>query len=253
MLFIRFQNNYKILWYLLLLLACDISAITIGTYNLPPFSMYEDGENIGMTTGVVSTLLDRSGISNYEIINYPLARGLAELQSGRIDIYYPYVINDTKEVPPYILIGPIAKYKIALFVRTDYSQKVSLAAMQNLVIGAERGSISDALLQKHNMHIEKATQAVSCLRMVVAQRVVACAIGTLPGMYAVAINNLAPELRFVETKFYADMYVALGQHLPEDFVKDIKKAYELLKRENYFTQQQLDYEQKFDLFIKSLS
>lgn len=253
MLFTQFRNSYKLLLCLLLAFGYNVHAISIGTYNSPPFSMYEDGENIGMSTEAVRTLLHRAGISDYEIISYPVARGLVELQSGRIDIYYPYVVNESGASLPYILLGPISKYKIALFVRKDYNQEVSLAAMQKLVLGAERGSISDLLLQEYNVHVEKATQAVSCLRMVLAQRIAACAIGTLPGMYASAINNLTPDLRFVETKFYADVYVALGQHMPEESVKKIKRAYELLKREDYFSHQQHDYEKKFELFIKTLS
>lgn len=253
MLFIRFLNKFNFI-VLSLLISCNIQAITVGTYNAPPFSMREDGEDIGLATEAVRNILQKATIDDYKIINYPLARGLAELSSGRIDIYYPYIVDvNDMDKQPYELIGPISRYRIALFVRKDYQKPVSLSAMQDLVVSAERGSIDDLVLQKNRIHIEQATKPVSCLRMVLAERVVACAIGTLPGMYAAAINNLSGQLRFVDTEEYAEMYLALGPSLSKEDVAKIKSTFRNLKEENYFQKQQVDYEKKFALFIKSLS
>lgn len=227
-------------------------ALTVGTYNAPPFSMYEDGENIGMATEAVRVLLSKCGIEKYNTINYPLARGLAELHEGRIDIYYPYMSESKEYTGKQILIGPISRYKVALFVRKDYKHAVTLDSMKDLIIGAERGSISDRILQKNAMHVEQATQAVSCLRMVLAERVTACAIGTLPGQYAAAINNISDQLRYEETGTYADMYVVLSTRLPRELIAKIQSTFENLKAENYFEQQQQEYEKKFQIFIKSL-
>lgn len=232
---------------------CSVMAITVGTYNLPPFSMNEDREHIGMATEAIQTLLKRADIKNIQFIDYPLARGLAELRSGRIDIFYPYVGIEEEHSDQYILLGPIAKYSVALFVRKDYKQEVSLAAMQQVIVGAERGSIEDVLIHKHVLHIEKATGAVSCLRMVLAERVTACAIGTLPGQYVAAINNLAPKLQFSETGDSADMYVALRARLAPEILAKLQNSFEELKRENYFIEQQKAYEKRFALFLKTLS
>ncbi len=231
----------------------DAYAITIGTYNAPPFSMNEDGEDIGMVTDSVRKLLNRSDIKQYQIVNYPVARGLAELKLGRIDIYYPFFKNFAQPNDKYVLIGPIAKYKVALFVRKDYPDKVSIASMQNLVIGAERDGIGSLVLEQKNIQVEPASQNIGCLRMVVAKRLVACATGTLPGMYVAALNGMYKEVRYVETDAYADIYVALRENLDPELITKIQRAYADLKRGNYFTAQQQEYEHKFTMFIKSLS
>ncbi len=49
------------------------------------------------------------------------------------------------------------------------------------------------------------------------------------------------------------MYVALRANLPPELIQKIQSAFESLKQENYFERQQLDYEKKFQLFMKSLS
>ena len=89
--------------------------------------------------------------------------------------------------------------------------------------------------------------------MVLAQRVAACALGTLPGMYASAINNIYGQLRYVETNLYADMYVALGPSVPAEIVKKLQATFASLKEHHFFELQQKDYEHKFRIFIKSLS
>ena len=231
----------------------QIFALMVGTYSTPPFSMNEDGEDIGLATEAVRKLLQTAGIADYQIINYPLARGLYELKSGRIDIYYPYVAEFDENVDKFVLIGPISKYRVALFVRKDYKGTVSLAAMKTQVLGAERGSIGDMVLQKNNIHIEKATKEISCLTMVLSDRISACAVGALTGIYIAAINNIYDQMRYVETPEYANMYVALRSDLPPDTIQKIQNAFAKLKKENYFEKQQLDYENKFKLFIKSLS
>ncbi len=215
--------------------------------------MNEDGEHIGMVTEIMQTLLQKAGITKSQYIDYPLARGLAELRAGRVDIFYPYVGTDEQHSDTYILIGPIAKYSVSLFVRKDYKKEVSLAAMQNVIVGAERGSIEDLLIHKHVLHIEKATGGASCLRMVLAERVTACAIGTLPGQYVAALNNLAPKLSFKETGDYADMFVAIRAKLSPETIAKLQQAFAELKRENYFEKQQQAYEKRFALFLKTLS
>lgn len=239
--------------FCLCLTAFNLSALTVGTYSSPPFSMNEDGEDIGLATEAVRDLLAKSGITDYKIINYPLARGLAELDSGRVDILYPYVTTTNTDKKDYILIGPISKYKVALFVRKDYPLDVSIAAMKNLVVGTERGSISDTLLAPEITNLEQTTQELSCLKMVVADRLSACALGVLPGMYVSAINNMFDQVRYVETNLYADMYVALGPGLPENIVTAIQDTFKKLKQSNYFEKKQKDYEQKFNIFIKSMA
>lgn len=232
---------------------CALYAITVGTYNIPPFSMEADGEMIGMVTEMVQTLLSKADIKNNKTISYPLARGLAELRSGRIDMFYPYVGEQNSSQEKYFLIGPIAKYSVALFVRNKYTGSISLEAMQNLIVGAERGSIEDRLISKRNLHVDMASNGVSCLRMVLATRVSACAIGTLPGQYVAAINNLTPMLRFEETGAYADMYLALKANIKKELQERINDSYNLLLDENYFSKQQINYENKFSLFLKTLS
>lgn len=257
MLYLQFRNKTKSLLISFLISWCifpaQAMALMIGTYNMPPFSMHEDGEDIGLVTEILRTLLQRSGIDDYTIINYPLARGLYELEAGRIDVYYPYIKEIHKAKDNLVLIGPIAKNRIALFVRHDYAGQVSLKDMNGLVLGAERGSVSDMVLEKNHIHIEKATQKISCLRMVVANRIAACAMGVLSGMYTAAINNMYDELRYTETGDYANIYVALNASLPPEIIEKIKATYEILKKENYFEEQQRNYEKKFTVFIKSMS
>mgnify|MGYP000275843960 CR=1 FL=1 len=255
MLFTRSVNKNLILCVITLfvILPFNANAILVGTYTSPPFSMNEDGEDIGLATESLRALLDKSGIKDYKIIDYPLARGMVELKYGRIDILYPYVTFLKKSKEEYILIGPISKYRVSLFVRKDYIGQVSIDAMKDLALGAERGSIGDKVLAQHNINVEQSTQEVSCLKMVLAERIVACAMGTLSGKYAAAINNIYEQLRYVETDFYADMYLALGPSVPSEVVKKLQTTFKELKRENYFEKQQLDYEHKFNIFIKSLS
>lgn len=230
-----------------------VLALKVGTYSTPPFSMNEDGENIGLATEAVVDLLKKSEIEGYTIINYPLERGLYELKSGRIDIYYPYIAELEKYKDEFVLIGPISTYRVALFVRKDYKEDVSLAAMHNLMLAAERGSIGDRVLEKNHIHTEKATKELSCLNMVLAERVVACAIGTLPGMYVAALNNMSDSLRYVETGDSANIYVALRADLPPELINRIQSTFKTLKNNNYFESQQLDYEKKFSVFIKTVS
>lgn len=258
MLYTRSLNRFKIvfLYALLCLLPCIAAAteLAVGTYNSPPFSMQEDGEDIGLATEAVQDLLRKSGINDFTISYYPVTRGLFELETKRIDIYYPYVVKfSTGDDDNFVLIGPISRYRVALFVRKDYHGDVSLESMRNLVVGAERGSIGYLVVNRMNMHIEQASQEVSCLRMVIANRVSACSMGVLSGMYSAAINNLYDELRYVETDEYADMYIALRPSLPKDVIEKIRKTFVALKRENYFEIKQHDYEKKFATFIKSLS
>lgn len=255
--YIQFWNSFKLLFiYALLYLSpviIEARDLAVGTYNSPPFSMQEDGENIGLATEAVQNLLRKSGINNFTINYYPVTRGLFELENSRIDVYYPYIAQFSTNNNNFVLIGPISRYRVALFVRKDYSAEVSLAAMRDLPVGAERGSIGDLLLQHMNMHVERTSQEISCLRMVIAQRISSCAMGTLPGMYSSAINNIYGDLRYVETSDYADMYIALRTSLPNEVIEQIRKTFELLKRENYFEIQQRAYEKKFSTFIKSLS
>ena len=93
MLFTRSVNKNLILCVITLfvILPFNANAILVGTYTSPPFSMNEDGEDIGLATESLRALLDKSGIKDYKIIDYPLARGMVELKYGRIDILYPYV------------------------------------------------------------------------------------------------------------------------------------------------------------------
>lgn len=257
MLYLRFLNDLKIFFvYVLLALShglVDAHELAVGTYNSPPFSMQEDGEDIGLATEAVQDLLRESGIADFTISYYPVSRGLFELETSRIDIYYPYVVKFSRGNDNFVLIGPISRYRVSLFVRKDYDKTVSLASMQDLVVGAERGSIGYLVLQRMNMHIEEASQEVSCLRMVIANRVQACAMGTLSGMYSAAINNLSGDLRYIETEEYADMYIALRSNLPPEVLEKIRKTFLALKKENYFENKQRDYENKFATFIKSLS
>lgn len=245
----------KYLLITILCITCNLAqAITIGTYNLPPFSMYEDGENIGMVTEILQELLKYANIHDDKYIEYPLARGLAEFKAERIDMFYPYVKTKEATDDGYILIGPIAKYSVALFVRKDDPDPIKLTNMQNLIVGVQRGSIEDYLIQKHpTLHIDKATAGISCLRMVLAERISACALGTLPGQYVAAINDLATKLEFTPTGDYANMYVALSKSLPTETIASMQQAYKHLMAENYFEKQQKAYEQRFSLFLKTLS
>lgn len=260
MLYIQFQNNLKklaigIIYILVFMLSyvAGASELVIGTYNLPPFSMREDGEDIGLATEAMQNLLIKSGITDFTISYYPVMRGLFELENNRIDIYYPYVDNFSKSSENFILIGPISRYRVALFVRKDYNKEVSLAAMRSTVVSAERGSIGDLLMAHLNIRVEQASQEISCLRMVIAHRVTACVMGTLPGMYSGAINNIYGEIRYVETDQFADIYIALRKNLPNETIDKIRKTFMSLKQANYFEIQQRDYENKFATFIKSLS
>lgn len=215
--------------------------------------MYEDGEQIGMATEAVRELLLKSGVQDYTISTYPLARGVVELQSGRVDIFYPYIADEKTDTSKFIIIGPIAKYRVGLFVPSNYELPVSLDAMQEMVLSAERGGVAARLLKSRNMHVELATQKINCLKMALSQRVVACAVGTLPGMYEAAINNLYQEFKFVETGVYADIFVALGPSLAPESVAAIKATFDKLKKERFFEKQQKDYEKKFKIFIESLA
>jgi ABC-type amino acid transport substrate-binding protein len=228
------------------------NSIVVGTYSAPPFSMNEDGENIGLATEAIQDLLAKSGVTDYSIVYYPLTRGLVELKNGRIDIFYPYMHNQEASKEQYDLIGPISKYKVSFFVRKEYPAGVSLPALRNSTVGAERGSLADAFLLQQNMHVEQTTEKISCLRMVLADRVSACALGTLPGMYDSAINNIYDKIRFVETNLAADMYLALGPSLPAATVTAIKGTFAKLQDEKYFEIKQKDYETKFNIFIESM-
>jgi hypothetical protein len=75
----------------------------------------------------------------------------------------------------------------------------------------------------------------------------------LPGQYSAAINNLDSNLRFEDTGSYADIYVVLGNSLPKEFIEKFKVTFERLKAKEYFSKQQLEYEKKFEVFLKSLS
>lgn len=236
-----------------LLIPSNTSALIVGTYSSPPFSMNEDGEDIGMATEATRDLLIKSGIQEYKIVSYPLARGIVELKYGRIDIFYPYITKLDANSDKFTLIGPISKYRLSLFVPRDYVKDVSLSAMRDLVIGAERGSIGDILLTNKKMHIETCTEAASCLKMSLASRVEACAIGTLPGMYVAAINNMYQDFKYKDTGLYADMYVALGPSLSDANIAAIKQTYNILKKENYFEVKQKEYEKRFKIFIQSLA
>src|ERR1700722_11087459 len=101
--------NRSFLSHCLVLISCCIAfnanALIVGTYSAPPFSMFEDGEEIGMATEAIRDLLAKSGISDYKIENFPLARGLVELKYGRIDIFYPYMILIKGNTENYTLIG----------------------------------------------------------------------------------------------------------------------------------------------------
>lgn len=240
---------------LLILLTCfgAAQAITVGTYSCPPFSMHEDGEDIGLVTEVVKKILADAGIKNYQFFEYPLARGLAELDSKRIDIFYPYIASEDTKNNKYISIGPIARYQLALFVRKGQNQSASIDSLREKVLGIERGSIAEALLDNQGMHLEQASKQISCLTMVLAERVTACALGTLPGRYTAAINNIYDQIDYTDTNLYAEVYVLLGTNLSQEMIDKITASYAKLKAENYFVLRQKEYETKFNIFIKSLS
>ncbi len=241
--------------FLLTILICSsfANALTVGTYLSPPFSMREDGEDLGMITEVVRKILAEADIEDYKILEYPLARGLAELEQKRIDIFYPYITSSSAEKEEFIKIGPIARYRLALFVRKDINQNISLDTLHNQIVGVERGSVADILLSEQDMYLDQTSQQISCLKMVLAKRVTACASGELPGRYTAAINNIYDQFDVKDTDLYAEMYVLLGKSLPQPILDKITTSYEKLKKQNYFVAQQKEYEQKFDIFIKSLS
>lgn len=237
----------------LLLVPSYLNALVIGTYNVPPFSMYEDGEQIGMATEAINDLLSQAGITSSKIINYPLARGIVELKNGRVDIFYPYIVTtNDKKLENLTLIGPISTYNIALFVRSDFNATISLETMQHQTVAAERGGIATQLLKNYTFNIEHTTDKTSCLTMVVAKRVPCCVIGKLPGMYLATLNNMSDRLHFVQTSLYADVYLVLGPSVPREVVVAIQNTYEKLKHHNYFIIKQKDYEKKFAVFIESL-
>jgi hypothetical protein len=237
----------------LLLISFNCNALIVGTYSAPPFSMNEDQEQIGLATEAIKDLLTKAGITDYSIVDYPLARGLIELKNSRIDIFYPYMISEDSTKENLTLIGPISKYRVSLFVRNDYKDTVSIDGVRNLIVGVERGSIADLYLTKNNIKVEEATEKLGCLRMALAERIAACAAGTLPGMYDLAINGMYDKMRNVETEIYSDMYLALSPTLAAEKVKAIQDTFAKLKSEKYFEKKQKDYEAKFAIFIKSMT
>lgn len=257
MLYIRLDKCIYFITTFVFWIACSFTthALVVGTYNCPPFSMHEDNEQIGLATEAINDLLSKAGVADFKIENYPLARGIVELKSGRIDIFYPYVtdLNPTADQGKFILIGPISKYRLALFVRKDDQQEISLATIQNMLIGTERGGIGYSIFSKQNYKLEQATDNTSCLTMVLAKRITTCAVGTLPGMYLLALNNISDKIRFVETPLYADMYLALGPSLSAETIAAIQNAYAQMQQQHYFENKQIEYEKKFSIFIDSMS
>jgi hypothetical protein len=232
-------------------LPCYAYGLIVGTYNAPPFSMYEDDMQLGLVTEVVSDILAKANLSDFKIVNYPLARGLVELKQKRIDIFYPYM-NEQQQLVQGIRIGPISKYRLGLFVRADNTAEVSLQTMQQQMLAAERGGLGNDELQQQNFKMELTTDKTSCLTMVVGKRVACCAVGVLPGMYLAALNNMYAKLRYVETPIYSDVYLLLGPSVAPEVVTAIQNAYAQLQTENYFEKKQADYEQKFKIFIDSM-
>ncbi len=226
----------------------------IGTYNVPPFSMYEDGEQIGMITEVVMELLKQAEITDYKIINYPLMRGLIELEQGRIQIFYPYISATMPNIANNSLkiLGPVSKYRLAIFTRSDNPSSVTFQSLSNAIVAAERGGLGHEFLTKANVKFELTTNKTSCLTMVIGKRVSYCAIGTLPGMYLAALNSMYSELRFVETEYYSDIDLLLGSELQLQQVAALETAYAKLKNEQYFDKKQSEYEAKFKIFIESM-
>lgn len=228
-------------------------ALVIGTHLLPPFSMREDGEDIGMVTEAVQTLLQQSGYEEIQIVQYPSARGLAELQAGRIDIFYPYIKLQNNLDADYILLGPIARYHLALFVAQNYDGEISIARMNNVLIGTDIGGVAQSLLNNTALQLELVSQQISCLKMVVAERITACAIGALPGIYLAAMNDLYDKLKYADTGLYANIYLLLSNKLPPEAITKLQQTFAKLQQENYFVQQQKDYERKFKLFVKVMT
>jgi len=151
------------------------------------------------------------------------------------------------------LIGPIATYSIALFVRHDNSSDISLESLHGQVLGAERGSITEQWLIDHHIKFEPSTHDINCLKMVVANRVSACALGTLSGIYVAALYDMFGQLRVVETNKSADLYIALSKNLDESVIESLKVGYKKLKSTNYFQIQQQEYEKRFNLFLESMT
>lgn len=240
-------------WILLLsiFITQNAGALIIGTYNAPPFSMYEDNVQIGMITEVVQDLLAKAKITEFTTTNYTLARGLVELHQGRIDVFYPYTSSGVAQSHG-TMIGPIGVDRIALFVRADNNNSVGLEHIIQETIATERGGTAEHLLQGNNYKLELTTNKTSCLTMVLGNRVPYCAVGTLPGMYLAALNNMYAKLHFIDTQLYSDMYLLLSPKIAPEVAAAIQEAYTELKAERYFEKKQQAYEAKFKIFIDSM-
>lgn len=226
--------------------------LILGTYHTPPYSMYEDDEYIGLATEVVEEILKQAGIVDYQIISYPLARGLLELEHGRVDIFYPYVERNQEKQFKYI--GPISRYEVALFANKIFEQKLSLEISDNKMIAVERGSITEELLSDgHKYRLERSTKGINCLKMAIASRVEICALGLLPGLYISALNDMFGDIKYVETELFSDMYLAIGSTVSPEQIEKISIAYEQLKAQDFFEQKQSAYESRFENFIESMT
>lgn len=141
---------------------CDgAPQIQVLTEEFPPYSYAEKGEIKGLSTEIVTEVLNNAGLT-YEITIYPWARALAMAQSAPNTLIYSIGRNAQRE-NAFQWVGVIAPSDFYFFALANRSDIVvnSLEDAKKYLIGTTRNDVREQYLISKGFTVDRHLQSVT--------------------------------------------------------------------------------------------
>lgn len=219
------------------LLACCQGMAAALTLYVPPTPGWIDSPDKGRTvTGPAVEILQTLAAAaqlEVRIAMAPMARGLAELQSGEPACVVGLVRTAERE-PLYRWAGPITRTSTHLYARsTDSRPVLSPAELRGARIGAVRGSVQAQWLLAQDLKPVLLSDNATSLRMLRAGRLDYWAVNDLTATQASKMDG-GPPVHPVYLIGSSDGYLACNAAVDDPMLAALNQAIERLTRQGAF-------------------
>lgn len=208
----------------------------IVTFHSPPYSMKSGNQQVGITTNVVRSMLNRLKLSE-PVTTYPLERGLRIAAKEPNVLIYPVERNLQTE-HQYHWVGRISQPHAWLFKLHDRHdiQLESLEQAKQYVIGVTRGSVIANKLKRIGFtQLYEVTTDIQSMLMLEKQRVDLIASDELILYHLIDTHNRASETKLTMQHFRklmpithdkSELYIAMSKPTSKHIVARFKDAFE---------------------------